>query len=225
MLTATNIHKRVGTKSAQTAILHGVTLAVQPGEMVAIMGPSGCGKSTLLGILAGLDVPTEGQVVLQGQDLYALSGAARDRFRNRHIGVIFQSHNLVGELNCADNISIPWVFADPRNRNAKRERIDELMALVGLEGKRRLYPHQLSGGEQQRASIARALLMRPGILFADEPTGSLDQENSRMILRMLRSSVDQSGHAAVLVTHDQAVAGQCDRIITMRDGRFVEVGV
>lgn len=223
MLTATNIHKQTGDKTNPVAILHGIDLMVNGGEMIAIMGPSGCGKSTLLGILSGLDEPTQGSVILNGQSLFTMKPTQRDAFRNRHIGIIFQSHNLVSELTCAENVSLPLVFSHARADGVKRARIDTLLNQVGLSGKHKLYPHQLSGGEQQRASVARALLMQPNILFADEPTGALDQENSRALLRLLRDTVQNTGCAIILVTHDQEVAAHCDRILTMRDGLITGV--
>ena len=223
MLTATGIKKSIGKKPTQVDILHGISMEINSGEMLAIMGPSGCGKSTLLAILSGLDEPNEGKVVIDNQDIYALSDDARDSFRSRNIGVVFQSSNLISELNCVDNVSVPWLFAHNEKGGAKQERIKEVLNMVGLDGKEKRYPYQLSGGEQQRAAVARALLMRPKILFADEPTGSLDQENSLMLMRIFRDSVKGAGHTAVLVTHDHEVAAQCDRIIRMRDGLLAEV--
>ncbi|GHU78336.1 peptide ABC transporter ATP-binding protein [Clostridia bacterium] len=220
MIQALNIVKRVGPTNSAIEILHGVSLTVADGEAVAIMGPSGCGKSTLLGILAGLDEPTAGKVSLDRQDIYQLSGVRLDRFRNAHFGVIFQSQNLVKELNCLENVSVPLAFSKGRIANDDRSRVRELMDWVGLDGKGKLYPYQMSGGEQQRAAIIRAMVRRPRVLFADEPTGALDQENSRNILRLFRQSIERERHSIILVTHDMAVADQCDRIIRMNDGRI-----
>lgn len=221
MLVARKVSKSIGEKSHTVSILHGVDIAVSEGEMLAVMGPSGCGKSTLLGIMAGLDKPTSGSVELNGQDVYSLRSVQRDNFRNMNFGVIFQNQNLVHELTCAENVSIPLVFSNGRIGKEERKRVDELLEWVGLRGKRNLYPYQMSGGEQQRAGIARALLKRPKVLFADEPTGALDQENSRNIMRIFRDSVARDHHSIVLVTHDATISRQCDRTINMYDGRIV----
>jgi ABC-type lipoprotein export system ATPase subunit len=220
MLICDNIQKSIGIKSRLFPIIHCANLSIADSEMVAVMGPSGCGKSTLLSILAGLDEPTSGFVKLNGQDIYKLPEVQRDRFRNENIGVIFQSHNLVNELTCLENVAIPMIFARNKNGREDRERIDDLLNWVGLTDKYGLYPYQMSGGEQQRAGIARALLKRPKVLFADEPTGALDQQNSNNIMRLFRESVERDRNAIIVVTHDIDVATKCDRIVRMRDGRI-----
>jgi putative ABC transport system ATP-binding protein len=218
MLEAINVKKRIGEKPYQVDILHGISLTVSNQEMVAIMGPSGCGKSTLLGILAGLDKPSHGTVLLNGQDVYALPEKKRNAFRCQNTGVIFQSQNLINELTCYENIILPLVFAERSAVRKQQAFVDELISMVGLADKRKLYPYQMSGGEQQRAGIIRTLFTHPKILFADEPTGSLDQANSQSILSLLRRSTQKYHHSVVMVTHDEQVASMCDRTIRMRDG-------
>lgn len=222
MLYTQSVYHQVGREPFRIDILHDINITFETSEMVAIMGPSGCGKSTLLGILAGLDSPTSGAVMLDAQDVYKLPNDRRDQFRNENFGVVFQSQNLVKELTCFENVCVPLIFSKKRVSQKDRDRARELLSWVGLEGKEKLYPYQMSGGEQQRTAIARALVKRPKVLFADEPTGALDQENSRNVLRIFRQSIELNHHLIVLVTHDPSVAKLCDRIIRMSDGRLVE---
>jgi putative ABC transport system ATP-binding protein len=203
---------------AQVTALDGVSLAVQPGEFVAIMGPSGCGKSTLLHLLGGLDHPTAGEVWFEGQRVDGLSEAAWAVRRRRGIGIVFQFFNLIGNLSAADNVELPALIAGAGAAEARRER-ERLMAELGISERARAVPAVLSGGEQQRVAIARALINDPRVLLADEPTGNLDTESARDVLALLRG-LHERGQTIVLVTHDPRVAAQADRVLRMRDGRI-----
>jgi putative ABC transport system ATP-binding protein len=206
-----------GTGAPVTA-LDGVSLAVQPGEFVAIMGPSGCGKSTLLHLLGGLDHPTAGEVWFEGERVDGLSETAWAVRRRRGIGIVFQFFNLIGNLSAADNVELPALIAGASAAEARRER-ERLMAELGISERARAMPAVLSGGEQQRVAIARALINDPRVLLADEPTGNLDTESARDVLALLRG-LHERGQTIILVTHDPRVAAQADRVLRMRDGRI-----
>ena len=206
-----------GTGAPVTA-LDGVSLAVQPGEFVAIMGPSGCGKSTLLHLLGGLDHPTAGEVWFEGERVDGLSETAWAVRRRRGIGIVFQFFNLIGNLSAADNVELPALIAGASAAEARRER-ERLMAELGISERARAVPAVLSGGEQQRVAIARALINDPRVLLADEPTGNLDTESARDVLALLRG-LHERGQTIILVTHDPRVAAQADRVLRMRDGRI-----
>jgi putative ABC transport system ATP-binding protein len=206
-----------GTGAPVTA-LDGVSLAVQPGEFVAIMGPSGCGKSTLLHLLGGLDHPTAGEVWFEGERVDGLSETAWAVRRRRGIGIVFQFFNLIGNLSAADNVELPALIAGAGAAEARRER-ERLMAELGISERARAMPAVLSGGEQQRVAIARALINDPRVLLADEPTGNLDTESARDVLALLRG-LHERGQTIILVTHDPRVAAQADRVLRMRDGRI-----
>ena len=197
--------------------LDGVSLAVAPGAFVAVMGPSGSGKSTLLHLLGGLDTPTSGEVVVEGRPLSQLSDRELTLVRRRRIGFVFQFFNLVPVLNVEENIALPATIAG-RRPDQYRERVDAVVRLVGLDGQRRQIPAQLSGGEQQRVAIARALFIEPAVLLADEPTGALDTGTGTQILELLRRVRDERGATILMVTNDDAVAGQADRVLQIRDG-------
>ena len=200
--------------------LRGVDLAVAPGELLAIMGASGSGKSTLLHILAGLDRPTSGEVWLEGARMDSRSEAALAVLRRKHIGVVFQSFNLVSNLSVADNVELPALVAGVSAKEARRRR-EELLERLGIAGKARQSPSRLSGGQQQRVALARALVNRPTVLLADEPTGNLDTATTRDVLSLLREC-NAEGQSIVMVTHDSRVASIASRVLTMSDGRIVE---
>lgn len=198
-------------------ILHDVTFSVTPGETLAIVGASGSGKSTLLGLLAGLDLPSTGTVRLQGQDLYALDEDQRAAVRGRHVGFVFQSFQLVGHLTALENVMLPLEL---RGETAQvRERAVDMLQRVGLGARLGHYPRTLSGGEQQRVALARAFVARPDILFADEPTGSLDTATGEAVIALMFELNRDAGSTLVLVTHDRSVASRCGRVLTIDAGR------
>lgn len=213
------------TKSIQTAthkvdILCGIDFDVQHGEFVAIMGPSGSGKSTLLGLLAGLDVPTTGKIILDGEDITGLDEDEMALLRGRKIGFVFQSYHLLPTLTAEENVLLPYELMGG-NGSQGRKRAAELLQGVGLLDRRDHYPVQLSGGEQQRVALARAFMVRPPILLADEPTGNLDSQNGQHVLELLISLNQREGTTLVLVTHDQALSSRASRRIILRDGLIV----
>lgn len=188
------------------------------GEFAAIIGPSGSGKSTLLHIVGGVDVPTGGKVYLDGQDVYAQNNEKLAVFRRRQVGLIYQFHNLIPTLNVVENITLP-ILMDRRRVNG--ERLEDLLRLLGLQDRRSHLPNQLSGGQQQRVAIGRALINAPAVMLADEPTGSLDSRNGHEIVKLLKESNRKYGQTLLLVTHDENIALQADRIIGISDGRVV----
>jgi putative ABC transport system ATP-binding protein len=198
--------------------LRGVSMSVEPGEFVALMGPSGSGKSTLLQLLGGLDRPTGGSVVFEGRDISRLTDEQATRLRRERTGYVFQSFNLIPLLNVHENISLPFTIAG--GQKDQKERVRQVMALVELTGKERNRPDQLSAGEQQRVAVARALVTRPSVLLADEPTGNLDYTNSGELLDALWRSCDEGGQTIVLVTHDARAAAYADRVLVIEDGRI-----
>jgi putative ABC transport system ATP-binding protein len=201
--------------------LRGVNLAADPGELVAVRGRSGSGKTTFLNILGGLDQPTSGRVIVDGHEVSSMSEDELVDVRRRSVAFIFQSFGLVPILSAAENVEIPLrlVKAAPRSRDA---RVQELLELVGLGGRAKHRPHELSGGEQQRVAIARALANRPRILLADEPTGQLDSETGHVIMMLLRDVVRIEGVTAVVATHDPVMLDVADRIVELRDGELFE---
>jgi len=201
------------------SILDRVNLAVNTGQALAIMGSSGSGKSTLLGLMAGLDVPTSGAVQLLGHDLFALDEEARAALRSRHVGFVFQSFQLLPNLTALENVMLPLEL---RGVNKPREQAIDALARMGLQGHLHHYPRTLSGGEQQRVSLARAFVMRPDVLFADEPTGSLDTDNGNKVADLLFAQVAEQGTTLILVTHDTALAARCDRVVKLAGGRLVD---
>lgn len=209
--------------STTVEALRGISLSVEAGEFVALMGPSGSGKSTLLQVLGGLDRPTSGEVVLEGQDISRLSDDQATRLRRDRTGFVFQSFNLIPLLDVTENIALPFTIAggDP-GRGELRERIADVIGLVDLTGKEHHKPDQLSAGEQQRVAVARALVTRPALLFADEPTGNLDYTAGTEILDALWRSCVERGQTVVLVTHDSKAAAYADRVLIVGDGRIRE---
>ena len=195
-----------------------VSFSVEKGEFLAIIGPSGSGKSTLLHILGGVDRPTSGKVYMIGQDVYAQDEEALAVFRRRQVGLIYQFYNLIPVLDVVENMTLP-VLMDGRRIN--NERLEELLATLGLTARRRNLPNQLSGGQQQRVSIGRALMNAPAVVLADEPTGNLDSRNSQEIVELLKQSNRKYGQTLVIITHDENIALQADRVIAIEDGKIV----
>jgi len=218
VLEAAGLGKQVSSPEGTLAILSDVSLAISRGETVAVMGASGAGKSTLLALLAGLDEPTSGRVHLAGSDLTALDEDGRAAVRARHVGFVFQSFHLVPSLTALENVMLPLELA---RRGDARAASLEVLARVGLAGRVGHYPRQLSGGEQQRVAIARAFVTRPDVLFADEPTGNLDAATGERIMELLFGLNAETGATLVLVTHDQALAARCGRVIRLDAGRVV----
>ncbi len=199
-------------------VLTGVSLDVPAGQFLAIAGPSGSGKSTLLGLIAGLDQPTAGRIEVAGVDITALDEDALARFRRDHVGYVFQSFHLLPTLTAQENVAVPLELAGEAGAAA---RAAELLGEVGLAERAHHYPVQLSGGEQQRVAVARAMARRPTLLLADEPTGNLDSATGKQIIELLVGMNRRLGSTLVLVTHDTALAAHADRVITLRDGRVV----
>lgn len=213
-----NLCKVYGRGENQVTALDHVSLTIEKGDFTAIIGSSGSGKSTLLHAIGGVDVPTEGKVYLDGQDVYAGNSETLAIFRRRQVGLIYQFHNLIPTLNVVENITLP-ILMD--RRKVDEERLNDLLELLGLKERRDHLPNQLSGGQQQRVAIGRALMNAPQVMLADEPTGSLDSRNGQEIIRLLRESNKKYGQTLILVTHDENIALQADRIITIADGRVV----
>jgi putative ABC transport system ATP-binding protein len=205
---------------APVGVLHDVSFAAAAGETVAVVGPSGSGKSTLLGLIAGLDAPDAGRVLVEGRDLATMSEAERAAWRSGRLGVLFQSYRLLPTLSARENVRLPMELAGVRLAEATA-RADELLATVGLAGRTAHLPAQLSGGEQQRVALARALANRPALIVADEPTGNLDSVNGSHIADLLFAAARQGGATLVLVTHDRQLATRADRTIALADGRVV----
>lgn len=217
-LTIENLCKIYGKNENQVTALDHVSLTIEKGEFTAIIGPSGSGKSTLLHIIGGVDLPTSGKVYLEGQDVYAGSNEKLAIFRRRQIGLIYQFHNLIPTLNVVENITLP-ILMDKRKVN--EERLNDLLTMLGLKERKNHLPNQLSGGQQQRVSIGRALMNAPAVMLADEPTGSLDSRNGHEIIKLLKESNKKYGQTLLLVTHDENIALQADRIIGISDGKVV----
>lgn len=216
VLTATNINKSFALDDSEIVVLENISLHVKQGEFVAIMGKSGSGKSTLLSILAGLDQPTAGQVKLNGDELTNMSEEALALKRQSDIGFVFQSFHLIPTLSVYENIEFPLSIA----RKQEPSRVNELIKAVELDHRKSSFPHQLSGGEKQRTAIARALVAQPKILFADEPTGNLDEKNADQVMQLLLELQKAFNTALVIVTHDPALAALADRTITIVDGQL-----
>ena len=211
--------KVYGSGDAAVRALDGVSLTVERGEFVAVMGASGSGKSTLLHLLGGVDKPTSGRITLDGVSLYDQKEEELTVFRRRQIGLVYQFYNLVPLLTVEENLTLPLLLD---GRTADPARVLDLLARLGLEGKRRAFPAQLSGGQQQRVAIARALITHPALLLADEPTGNLDSAASESVMRMLVQLNETTGQTIVMITHDEALALQAKRILRLRDGHIVK---
>jgi putative ABC transport system ATP-binding protein len=218
ILQAKNVVKTYRNNGGELHALRGVDLDVCTGQLVAVMGPSGCGKSTLLHLLGGLDSPTSGQVYVNGARVDVMKEAQRALLRRRQIGFVFQTFNLIGNLSVADNIELPALMAGLSSAEARRRR-EGLLAELGLSDKAQMAPAQLSGGQRQRVALVRALINRPAILLADEPTGNLDSRSAAEVLDLLRQS-HADRQTILLVTHDANVASIADRVVHMKDGRI-----
>jgi len=220
ILRAVALTKIIDTGTHRVEILRGIDLEVPSGQFVGIMGASGSGKSTLLGLLAGLDTPTAGRIIIDGTDITGLSEDELAVVRGRKIGFVFQSYQLIPTLTAEENVLLPHELAGG-DVAAGTARARELLTSVGLEDRLDHYPVQLSGGEQQRVAMARAFMVKPPILMADEPTGNLDSVNGALVLELLIKLNQREGTTLVLVTHDPMLAGRADRIVTLSDGRIV----
>jgi putative ABC transport system ATP-binding protein len=218
ILEVSNLSKVYGEGDTQIKALDSVSFGVEQGEFVAIVGPSGSGKSTLLHILGGVDMPSSGQVLVDGTDVFALDQTKLAVFRRRQIGLIYQFYNLIPILNVEENITLPLLLD---GRSLDEARLKEIVATLGLSDRVRHLPNQLSGGQQQRVSIGRALINAPALVLADEPTGNLDSANSREIISLLKLSNQRYRQTLIVVTHDRDIALQADRIITFGDGRIL----
>ena len=217
ILRVEHLSKIYGKGENEVRALDDVSFSVEKGQFVAIIGPSGSGKSTLLHILGGVDRPTAGKVFLEGQDVFAQNEDQLAIFRRRQVGLIYQFYNLIPVLNVTENITLP-VLMDGRKVN--QERLDDLLTTLALKGREKHLPNQLSGGQQQRVSIGRALMNSPAVVLADEPTGNLDSKNSQEIVELLKLSNKQYGQTLIVITHDENIALQADRIITIEDGKI-----
>ena len=219
ILRVEHLSKIYGKGENEVRALDDVSFSVEKGQFVAIIGPSGSGKSTLLHILGGVDRPTSGKVFLEGQNVFTQNEDQLAIFRRRQVGLIYQFYNLIPVLNVTENITLP-VLMDGRKIN--QDRLKELLTTLNLKGREKHLPNQLSGGQQQRVSIGRALMNSPAVVLADEPTGNLDSKNSQEIVELLKLSNRQYGQTLIVITHDENIALQADRIITIEDGRITK---
>ena len=223
MLEAKNIHKVYHDGKRELPVLKGVSLKIEEGALIAIVGPSGAGKSTLLHILGGLDSPTQGKVILQGEDIYGLDDPALSGIRNKQIGFVFQFYHLLGEFSVLENVLMPALISSKLQAPSSklRERALELLDVVGLSERINYLPNQLSGGEKQRAAICRGLINHPGLLFCDEPTGNLDSKTGEEIIALIKKINRENKMTVVLVTHNAELAKSADRTYHLRDGVLV----
>ena len=217
ILRVENLTKVYGKGENEVRALDGVSFSVEKGEFVAIIGPSGSGKSTLLHILGAVDEPSSGKVFMDGKDVFKQNEEQLAIFRRRQVGLVYQFYNLIPVLDVVENITLP-VQLDGRKVN--RERLREMVALLGLHGREKHLPNQLSGGQQQRVSIGKALMNSPSVVLADEPTGNLDSKNSQEIMELLKKSNKKYNQTLIMITHDERIAMQADRIIVIEDGKI-----
>ena len=221
-LSMQSVGRRYHDGSAVVDVLHDLDLQVHAGESVAVMGASGSGKSTLLHLAAGMDLPDDGSIEVFGRAIHRLQEPERTRFRARSIGLVFQDYNLIDSLTAHENIELAlWLTDQPTGKSEQQGRIDRLAEELNITDLLQRRPAQLSGGEQQRVAIARALVHQPGLLLADEPTGSLDQDTAEQVLNVLQQSLAARGCAMVMVTHSRSAARVCDRMLTLDHGRLV----
>ena len=214
-----NLNKIYGKGDNQVKAVDNVSFSVEKGEFVAIIGASGSGKSTLLHLIGGVDRPTSGKVFIEGKDIYSLNDDNLAIFRRRQIGLIYQFYNLIPVLNVAENITLPTKLD---GRDVDEKRLDELLKTLGLEKRKYNLPNQLSGGQQQRVSIGRAMMNEPALMLADEPTGNLDSKASEEIISLLRLSNKKYNQTVIVITHDEKIALEADRIITIDDGKIIK---
>ena len=214
-----NLNKIYGKGDNQVKAVDNVSFSVEKGEFVAIIGASGSGKSTLLHLIGGVDRPTSGKVFIEGKDIYSLNDDNLAIFRRRQIGLIYQFYNLIPVLNVAENITLPTKLD---GRDVDEKRLDELLKTLGLEKRKYNLPNQLSGGQQQRVSIGRAIINEPALMLADEPTGNLDSKASEEIISLLRLSNKKYNQTVIVITHDEKIALEADRIITIDDGKIIK---
>ena len=219
IVNALDVHRTYGEGPAAVKALDGVSVGFDEGRFAAIMGPSGSGKSTLMHILAGLDVPTSGTVSIDDTELSGLDDDGLTRLRRDKLGFVFQFFNLLPVLSAEENVVLPLTIA---GREPDREWVDRLIEVVKLEDRRTHRPAELSGGQQQRVAVARALVSKPAVVFADEPTGNLDSTSSDEIMQLLRQSVDEFGQTVVMVTHDEHAASFADRLVVLEDGKIAQ---
>ena len=218
ILQVENLTKIYGQGNTAVHALNGISFKVEKGEFIAVTGPSGSGKSTLLHILGGVDIPTSGKVFIDGTDIYSMNQSNLAIFRRRQIGLNYQFFNLIPVLNVEENITLPLLLD---GRKEDKNKLNELLVTLGLEGRANHLPNQLSGGEQQRVSIGRALINNPALVLADEPTGNLDSKNSEEIISLLKMYNKKYSQTLILVTHDERIALQADRIISIEDGKII----
>lgn len=219
ILRVDNLCKRYGEKDTEVVALDNVSFSVEKGEFVAIIGASGSGKSTLLHLIGGVDRPTSGKVFIDGTDIYDLNSDKLAIFRRRQVGLIYQFYNLIPILNVVENITLPCRLD---GKPVKEERLEELLDILNLKNRREHLPNQLSGGQQQRVSIGRAIVNYPAIVLADEPTGNLDSKASKEIIDLLKMSNQKYNQTVILITHDENIALEADRILTIDDGKIVK---
>ena len=219
ILKVENLCKRYGEKDTEVVALDNVSFTVEKGEFVAIIGASGSGKSTLLHLIGGVDRPTSGKVFIDGTDIYELNADKLAIFRRRQVGLIYQFYNLIPILNVVENITLPCRLD---GKEVKEERLEELLEILNLKNRKEHLPHQLSGGQQQRVSIGRAIVNYPAIVLADEPTGNLDSKASREIIDLLKMSNQKYNQTVIVITHDENIALEADRILTIDDGKIVK---
>ena len=227
LIEAKNVSKTYGSGGSQVTALWEVTLTIKPGDFLSIMGPSGSGKSTLLHLLSGLDRPTAGRLLYDGQDIYGMSDRELSAFRRRRIGFIFQQFQLLPVLTAQENILMPLLLdgrkaTGPKGGQKISSYLEQLTDLLGLSDRLTHLPHELSGGQQQRVAIARALIAEPDIIFADEPTGNLDSKNGKDVMRMLEEIHHRFGKTLVVITHDRRIAQRAKRQLVIEDGRLSE---
>lgn len=219
ILKVENLCKRYGEKDTEVVALDNVSFTVEKGEFVAIIGASGSGKSTLLHLIGGVDRPTSGKVFIDGTDIYELNADKLAIFRRRQVGLIYQFYNLIPILNVVENITLPCRLD---GKEVKEERLEELLEILNLKNRKEHLPKQLSGGQQQRVSIGRAIVNYPAIVLADEPTGNLDSKASREIIDLLKMSNQKYNQTVIVITHDENIALEADRILTIDDGKIVK---
>ncbi|ONI47669.1 peptide ABC transporter ATP-binding protein [Candidatus Epulonipiscioides saccharophilum] len=213
-----NLSKIYGKGDTEVKALDNVSFEVEKGEFVAIIGASGSGKSTLMNLIGGIDIPTSGKVFVDGHDIYELNESKRAIFRRRNIGIIYQFYNLIPTLTAEENITLPCLLD---NQKVDSERLEKILETIGLRERKTHLPSELSGGQQQRVSIGRALINTPAFILADEPTGNLDRKSSDEIMDLLKFANKKTGQTLLLITHDEKIALQADRIITISDGKII----